>query len=276
MGKAKILIVEDEPLVSRDIQNMLARLDYEVTAVVPAGEEALEKIEEDSPDVVLMDIVLRGKLDGIATAVKIKDVYDIPVIFVTAFADDKTLDRAKAADPFGYLLKPFDQRELKAVIELALDKREKFKSLIQTAIYDPLTGLPNKMLFLDRFLVAMELAERRRQKIAVLLLGIEPAKTINTPAPAGFEDGLTKAVAGILAKIARRSDTIAKLVSGEFMLLLLDLKHEDQVSRVVQRIRVAFEKPLEWNGLEVALSLRIGASIYPDDGPDVNQLLRKA
>ncbi len=122
MSKARILIVEDENLVARDLQNMVRLLGYEVTGVVQTGEEVIGSISQKKPDLVLMDIVLKGKLDGIAVAAVIWEEYGIPVVYITSFADDLTFERAKLTEPFGYLIKPFEERELELTIETALYK----------------------------------------------------------------------------------------------------------------------------------------------------------
>ncbi|MEO6861872.1 MAG: ATP-binding protein, partial [Microcoleus sp.] len=120
----KILVVEDEIIVAEDIAGRLKKLGYTVTAIVASGEEALKKIAENRPDLVLMDIVLKGEIDGITTAEKIRTKIDVPTVFLTAYADDKTLQRAKLTDPFGYIIKPFQQNDLRVAIEIALHRHE--------------------------------------------------------------------------------------------------------------------------------------------------------
>lgn len=120
MANAKILVVEDERIVAKDIVKSLQRLGYVVLASVSSGEEAIKKVSEIQPDLVLMDIMLKGGMDGIEAADKIKASFDIPVIYLTAYADESTIQRAKLTDPFGYILKPFEERDLHATIEIAL------------------------------------------------------------------------------------------------------------------------------------------------------------
>ncbi len=125
MAKVKVLIVEDESIVAKDIQNSLKKFGYLVTATVSNGEKALQEIEEERPDVILMDIMLKGKMTGIETAKIVKTRFDIPVIFLTAYADDSTLNSAKVSEPYGYIIKPFKEKELQTSIEVALYKHEK-------------------------------------------------------------------------------------------------------------------------------------------------------
>ena len=124
MANTKILVVEDESIVALDIQNKLKGSGYSVPAIASSGEEAIEKAQETHPDLVLMDIKLTGGIDGIEAAEQIRDNLNIPVIYVTAYADERTLKRAKITEPFGYILKPFEQRELHSSIQMALYKHK--------------------------------------------------------------------------------------------------------------------------------------------------------
>ena len=118
----RILVVEDESLVARDLEHMLISLGHSVAGIVTTGEEALKAARDKQPDLVLMDIVLKGKIDGIAAAERIWESWGIPVVYLTAYADDTIFQRAKLSEPFGYLLKPFESRELQTTIEMALYK----------------------------------------------------------------------------------------------------------------------------------------------------------
>jgi two-component system cell cycle sensor histidine kinase/response regulator CckA len=127
--KAEIMVVEDERIIAKDIKRCLQDFGYDVPAVVSSGEEALQKIKQHWPDLVLMDIVLDGDIDGIETARQIHNRYDIPIIYLTAYTDEEILRRAKRAEPFGYIIKPFGDRELYSSIEMALYKHKKEKNL---------------------------------------------------------------------------------------------------------------------------------------------------
>jgi len=122
MTKASILVVEDEHIVAKDIAARLQRRGYLVVGIASTAQEAIEGTGAHRPDLVLMDIMLKGDVDGIAAADQIRDLYDIPVVYLTAFADDQTLARAKVTDAFGYILKPFEERELTITIDMALYK----------------------------------------------------------------------------------------------------------------------------------------------------------
>jgi PAS domain S-box-containing protein len=124
MESARIMVVEDEGIIAQDIKNCLENLGYEVPEVVFTGHDAIQKAEELHPDLVLMDIVLKGDIDGIETAAEIRNRYNIPIVYLTAYEDDKTLRRAKLTEPLGYILKPFEERYLRSSIEMALYKHK--------------------------------------------------------------------------------------------------------------------------------------------------------
>ncbi|MCL1470540.1 hybrid sensor histidine kinase/response regulator [Argonema antarcticum] len=124
MTNKKILIVEDEIIVAEDVAVRLRKLGYIVTDIVTTGEEAIERAEQSQPDLILMDIVLEGDIDGIIAAEEIRNRFNIPIVFLTAYADEKTLQRAKLTDPFAYIIKPFHQKDLQANIEIAIHRHE--------------------------------------------------------------------------------------------------------------------------------------------------------
>lgn len=124
MSRDKILIVEDEAIVSIEIQDKLKELGYPVAGIAFSGEEAIKMAEELKPNLVLMDINLGVGMDGIETAEKIQSRLNIPVIYLTAYTDEETLQKAKVSKPYGYIIKPFNERELHIVIEIALYKHK--------------------------------------------------------------------------------------------------------------------------------------------------------
>ena len=145
MRKTKILVVEDESIVARDIRNMLVALGYEVTGVVASAKSAVQKAQETMPDIVLMDVMLQGTTTGVEAAEQIYTKFSIPVVYLTAYADSTTVQQAKKTEPFGYIIKPFEERELQTTIEIALYKyqmqmdlkdRERWLSTILKSIGD--------------------------------------------------------------------------------------------------------------------------------------------
>lgn len=124
MMQAKILVVEDEVILARTIANQLTQLGYTVVGTASSGVAAMNIANNSQPDLVLMDVVLKGEMDGITAASQICSQYDIPVVFLTAYADENTLQRAKSILPLGYIVKPFSPGELRVAVELALFKHQ--------------------------------------------------------------------------------------------------------------------------------------------------------
>ena len=129
MEKTKILIVEDNPIVAEDLKIKLINLGYDITATSYSGEQALDSVKSQRPDIALMDISLGNGMNGIETASKLRDKYKISVIYLTAHADEDTVSRAKFTEPYGYIIKPFNDAELKSVIEIAVYKEKSDRKL---------------------------------------------------------------------------------------------------------------------------------------------------
>ncbi len=129
MAGARILIVEDNLIVAKYIQSKLEGVGYVVPGIALSGEKAIQGAAETRPDLVLMDIKLKGEMDGIEAAEEIHTRFGIPVVYLTGYPDDKSLQRAKVTEAFGYVSKPFEIAELRSTIEMALSKHEAAKKL---------------------------------------------------------------------------------------------------------------------------------------------------
>ncbi len=127
----RILVVEDNPVIARGLRHQLGKLGYEVCAIASTGEDAIRQAEEHSPDLVLMDIRLDGDMEGTEAAATIRSSLNVPIVFATAHADDAVLEQAKKSEPFGFLVKPHTERELRSTVEMALQKARAEKALIQ-------------------------------------------------------------------------------------------------------------------------------------------------
>lgn len=164
MLKRKILIVEDEIIIGRDIEKKLKNLEYEVAAIVGSGDEALEEIRKGNIDLILMDIMIKGKKDGIETAEEIKKEFNVPLVFLTAHSDDLTLQRAKLTEPYGYILKPIQQREFQIVLEIAF-----YKSQAEQLIKTEKAWLYSVMDCVEQGLIAIDPNERIKYANQVFL-----------------------------------------------------------------------------------------------------------
>ncbi|MBP1945232.1 methanogen output domain 1-containing protein [Methanobacterium petrolearium] len=132
MAKSRILVVEDEAIVAMGIKQKLEELDYQVIDIVYTGEDAVKTALETEPDLILVDIVLKGNMDGIEAASKIRKQLDVPIIYLTAYSDEEVLERARRTEPYGYIIKPFKKSELNANLEMALYKHAKDKKKSET------------------------------------------------------------------------------------------------------------------------------------------------
>ncbi|WP_051261233.1 two-component system response regulator [Desulfovibrio inopinatus] len=138
----QILVVEDEAIIALEMTRRLERLGYQITGAISRGEDVVEAVQSNPPNLILMDIMLAGELDGIDAARKVQEQFDIPVVYLTAHSDDNTLERAKTTTPYGYIVKPIDQMWLLSTIEIALHKHnveialrkteQRFRSLFET------------------------------------------------------------------------------------------------------------------------------------------------
>ena len=123
MDRPKIMVVEDEWIIANDIKNCLVDLGYMVTSIAATGEEAIKQAGADQPDLILMDIMLKGEMNGIEAAKEIRKQYDIPVIYLTAYDNQYLVEQAKQTDNYGYLLKAFKDKELHIAIDMALHRK---------------------------------------------------------------------------------------------------------------------------------------------------------
>jgi len=178
MSHAKILIVEDEKIVAKDIHNCLRRFGYEVTAIVSTGEEAIQKAVETKPDLALLDVRLHGEMDGIVVAERIRDRLRIPVVYLTAYADEEMLRRAKLTEPFGYLVKPFGERELYSTIEMALHRHAMEQRLQESEQW-----LQTTLMSIGDGVIAVGVEERVRSinHVAAELTGWPEEEAVDRP-----------------------------------------------------------------------------------------------
>jgi PAS domain S-box-containing protein len=179
MTQARILVVEDEGIVALEIQNRLTNMGYQVVALASTGETALQKAGALRPDLILMDIRLKGEMDGITAAEQIRAHFDLPLIFLTAYADTDTLQRAKVTEPYNYVLKPFEERELHIAIEMAL-----YKHQMERRLREQERWLSTTVNSIDEAIVTTNLAGQINfvNRVAEALLGWAPNEGLTYPA----------------------------------------------------------------------------------------------
>jgi len=157
----KILVVEDEMIIAAKISMQLTSLGYEVTGILPRGEQAVQQVKENKPDIILLDINLKGQLDGIETALQIQQFAQIPIIYLTANSDEATFNRAKPTKPYAFISKPFKQLDLQRAIELTISRMAENAAGINS---ENTTGDEQPFILSDRIFV------RYKEKMIKIML----------------------------------------------------------------------------------------------------------
>ncbi|MDM8552433.1 diguanylate cyclase [Desulfobacterales bacterium HSG2] len=276
MEGIKILIVEDEFIVANDIRNSLHAMGYVVTGIAASGEKAIRKAESEKPDLVLMDIMLRGEMNGIEAAKHIHSQFNLPVVFLTAYADPRIIEQAKAAKPFGYLIKSYEDRQLRVTIEIALDKFRVQEEIRHLALHDSLTDLPNRKLLYDRLTHARFRAYRYQQIVALLYIDLDEFGAVNKKFDQEAGDSILKEVASRLTESVRKTDTVARIGGDEFVVVIQDIRRKEDAKIVVEKIIQSVSEPIRFDDKTCVIHASIGISIYPYDGLDNDTLRKKA
>lgn len=287
MTSAKILVVEDECIVAKDLQNRLNKFGYVVLTIASSGEEAINKAAETCPDLVLMDINLKGDMDGVEAAKQIHTRFNIPVIYLTAYADDNTLERAKVTEASGYLLKPFKERELYTNIEIALSKhrieqeRLVASSELRSALEresrlsrtDPATGVANRRLFVEFAKLEIETAHKYKHPLTVVYIDIDNFKIINDTCGHHTGDRVLQTVAETIKDSLRETDVVARLGGDEFAILLPKSEYEP-AQIVIRRVQKRLLESMERQKLSTTFS--IGAVTFTQPPSSVDEMLKQA
>ncbi|MDJ0650434.1 MAG: response regulator, partial [Xenococcaceae cyanobacterium MO_188.B19] len=294
MNQTKILIVEDELLIAKNLANKLKKFKYEVVAIISYGQEAIEFVDSNQPDLVLMDIAIKGKIDGIETASIIRKNHDIPIIYLTAYADDQTLERASKTGAYGYIMKPFKERELHATIKMALMKHQEQSILKESfsyycserkAIYnDSLTNLPNQLLLRDLFksLLSEEPTkslEDNQKTIGVFYLDLDRFLRVREYLDNKQENSLIQSVAQRLTQCTHAfcSEAILfRLEHCQFAVLLPNIKDRQAAADFAQILLQQINQPFLLQEKELFLTASIGVSFYPLNNIEIEELLKQA
>ncbi|MDP8202579.1 MAG: response regulator [Candidatus Tenebribacter burtonii] len=186
----KILIVEDERMIAEDIKYILNHYNYEIVGIFKNGKDAIDSVSKKKPDIILMDIMLEGDINGIDTGRIILKDHDIPIIFLTAFADTETVESAKNVTPYGYILKPFEQAELYAAIEIALIKHNTEKKLYESnAQFESMfLGNPEPCVYLNNDFEIVDINPKFKELFGFSLIDIKDKKINSVIIPDGYNE----------------------------------------------------------------------------------------
>lgn len=272
-----ILIADDDPSIRLVLKHTMEQSGYHVIEA-SNGLEAVQAAIRQPPDLILMDAVM-PEMDGFRATQEIKKISDCqetPILMATSLDDDQSIARAFDVGACDYITKPFNWSVLKhrtIRILFAADAERKIRHL---AYHDSLTGLPNRMLFMDRIDQAISRAQRESGKFALLYIDIDHFKVINDSMGHAAGDQLLNIVSQRLTDVLRKTDTIARLGGDEFTIIIEDLEEAELVVQVAKNILATLDKPVEIFEKEVHIGGSIGIALYPQDGENFGTLLKNS
>jgi diguanylate cyclase len=311
-AKANILIVEDELLIAKNTAKKLHSFGYNVVKIVSTGQAAIDFVSLEQPDLVLMDITIKGEIDGIEAASQIKAISDVPIIFLTAYANDETLDRAAETGCYGYLIKPYKEQELHATVKMTLSKHLE-QSTIQQALQsslseysaeyddiyqDNLTGLPNKLFLRDLFdyllsLIAdldpekaSNLLESHQQDIAqesalkiigVFNISLDRFDKLSSFLNQQEQEALLKEIAQRLVDCVSNFTAHGEVVylAPDNFVVLLAMDSRVTGGKYGQSLLNVLKQNYFIGNREIYLAPNIGIAFCPGDSSDITELLEQ-
>ncbi|MBW4467697.1 MAG: EAL domain-containing protein [Pegethrix bostrychoides GSE-TBD4-15B] len=297
--QAKVLIVEDELVVAENIARNLSKQGYIAVDIVDTGEDAVLQAKNTCPDIVLMDIMLQGELDGIDAAGIIRQELNLPVVYMTAYADDTTLERAKQTEPYGYLVKPFKPYDLRTTIEIALQKHRTDSAmqaeylaqlaqaetkLTQLTHRDLLTQLPTWSVLqaafeqrVEQMHGAVTFAESKNPPlIPVFCVGLDRFHRISNHWGYKVSDDLLQAITDRITACMGESGKLARTDMSEFALIMESVEHKSQAEIMAQALLKSIAAPFWVNDQEIFITASIGIALYGRDAEQADALLRRS
>ncbi len=288
MTSTKILIVEDELLIANNLARKLTTLGYKVVEIVSSGEKAIQIAGEKQPDLVLMDIVIKGEMDGIEAAAKISQKYGIPVIYLTAYADNETVNRAKATSPFGYIFKPFKDREVQIAIEIALQKHQADleqkrgyiaqlesieQKLNQVQKFDPFTQLLNRHglqeefnkivdKFINNLISTTEITSTYFPYLPVFCLSFDRLERLyQTLEPEKANLLIIKLTERLKSAIGDQG-ILGRTNSNEFVIIAEAMEYRNQAVAIAQSLIESISDPILIDQQKIFITASIGTAFY--------------
>jgi diguanylate cyclase (GGDEF)-like protein len=272
-----ILIADDDPAIRLILRHTMEQDGYQVVEAC-SGTEAMQMAVRQAPDLILMDAVMPD-MDGFQATTELKalkEYAETPVLIITALDDDRSVARAFEVGACDYITKPVNWSVLRQRVRRLLYTAQAERKIRQLAYHDTLTGLPNRLLFMDRMEQAISRAQRSNDRFALLFIDVDHFKVINDSMGHEAGDQLLTAVTQRLTGSVRRSDTIARLGGDEFTVILENVSEPETVVLVTKNLLEILCKPIFVGGRDVHISASIGIAIYPDDGENFGNLLKNA
>ena len=275
----EVLIIEDNPGDLLLTKRMLEKTGYTSFHVNCAEDlsTGIKSASDNMIDVILLDLNLPDSA-GVETFLKLNhQVPEIPIVVLSGFEDEEESRKAIREGAQDYLIKgQTDGNLLVRSLRYAIERKVSEDTIKKLAYHDSLTGLPNRILFNDRYKMAMEESKRYHKKTALIMLDLDNFKDINDKLGHEAGDELLKEVSGRLGNILRQIDTVCRMGGDEFTLLITELSSKVEAEEVVQRILEALRKPFILNGFAATISASLGIAVYPDDGENLEILIKHA
>lgn len=288
MESAKILIVEDDQFAADKLQLDLIQAGHQVVSVVDNASECVNYIQTQAVDIVIVDIVLSGHIDGIDAATEVRRFSDVAIIYLTAHESDDFIRRAECTRPIAYLLKPHRPRELDFLIRMTLERsrfqekltREKEEveaDLWYQATFDSVTGLPSRSLLNDRLNQIVGSSQRQQRQYMLMVIGLDNFKRINESYGSVIGDKMLYQVGQRISSAIRVGDTLSRLHADVFAVLMeIGEFNQFTLNGIAEKILQTIAKPIDIQGLDVILTACCGISMCPQDSVQADELLSNA
>ncbi len=272
-----ILVVDDDEAMRLLVRTALESDGY---AFLEAknGREALQLFKRHTPDLVLMDAAL-PMMDGFEACAKINQLpggTDTPVIMVTSLNDDPSVEKAFAAGAVDFLTKPLHWAVTRHRVRRILAAARTDKELRRLAYHDPLTGLPNRLLLLDRAGIAISRSDRTGRLLAVMFVDVDGFKTINDNFGHEAGDSLLCTLADCISGSIRKNDTVSRVGGDEFLVLLEDLGSPQDIRRIAEKILIHIRRISDVAFTKRTVTASVGIALSPHDANDIGSLIKLA
>jgi diguanylate cyclase (GGDEF)-like protein len=272
--KSTILVIDDEEQIARRVKKFLEKEGYSVF-IAFNGEDGINIVENNPVDIIVTDIKMDG-MNGIEVLQKAKTLCrDIEGIMVTGYKEEDFAKKSLRTGAIDYLTKPIDLVELLFSINRAIRQQmeNKFREM---ALFDSLTGLPNRVLFMDRLSQTLSMSRRYNHKVGLLFLDLDRFKNVNDTLGHAVGDMLLKETAVRLRSCVRESDTVARLGGDEFTIILTQIVTEDDAAVVAKKVIETLSGSFKLGEHECSIGTSIGISTYPSDADSPEILLKNA
>lgn len=293
----KVLIVEDEALIAHDLSLKLKRFGYQVFDTVDTAEKSIQAAKMLKPDIIIMDIILKGDMDGIDAAAKIRHETNIPIIFLTTYSDEQFINRAATQIPYGYILKPYRAQELIIQIEMTRHRhrfdmgllqknhmltkeltksRDIEKRMQEITLVDELTGIYNRRGFHQLARQHVDIAKRSGRSMIIGFFDLDHMKHINDAFGHDAGDNALIAAAGIFKKVFRTSDILSRWGGDEFLVLMINAE-SGNLEAIEERIMSSINSYNEYADHPYIISMSWGLVKWdPAIHQDIDEMIARA